>query len=219
MPIDMTELERRVAHKIEYREEGKGGGAITGYAALFDVATVIGEGASWSYSEIIRRGAFAKTLKEADVRALFNHDPNYVLGRTTAGTLLLEEDELGLRYEITPPDTEFARGLVESIRRGDINGSSFAFFPVKQRWSESNDGVRVIEQRELLEVKLVDVSPVTFPAYADTVVSARCKDRTHNGDKPLNDSAAEPPQAGHSDDLVILRMRHEHRRRTLITQN
>ena len=158
--------ERRTVKGAEIRAD-KDSGKITGYAAMFDSPTVI----AGSFREVIRPGAFKKTLSDgADVRALFNHDPNYVLGRNKAGTLQLTEDEKGLRYEIDPPDTQQGRDLTESIRRGDVSQSSFAFSTVQDAWRKDEDGIEI---RELIEVELYDVSPVTYPAYEDTEVSVR----------------------------------------------
>lgn len=138
---------------------------IRGYAAVFN---------QWSedlggFREKIRPGAFSKTIKEADVRALFNHDPNYVLGRNKAGTLRLTEDDKGLEIEVDPPETQWARDLLISIDRGDINQMSFGFSTVKDEWG----GDKGEATRELVEVKLFDVSPVTYPAYPQTVVGVR----------------------------------------------
>lgn len=155
---------------IELRVSNDESPKITGHAAVFD---------KWSddlggFREIIRSGAFKKTLKEADIRALFNHDPNYVLGRNKADTLRLEEDDKGLAIEIDPPDTQWARDLTTSIERGDINQMSFGFRTVKDQWTTPKEGKE--NQRELLEVELFDVSPVTFPAYPQTDVSIRSVD-------------------------------------------
>src|SRR5574344_1786865 len=132
--------------------------AIDGYAYVFD---------SWSeelggnqpFRERVVKGAFEDTIQNDDIRALFNHDPNYVLGRNKAGTLTLEEDDKGLHVRITPPDTQWAKDLLVSIKRGDITQMSFGFTVILDRWNyEDNTDVR-----ELLKVKLYDVSPVTFP--------------------------------------------------------
>ena len=96
---------------------------IVGYAAKFNSLSE----EMWGFREQIAPGAFAEALKKSDVRALFNHDPNYVLGRQSAGTVSLTEDNVGLHYEIDPPDTQWARDIVSSIERGDIAESSFAF--------------------------------------------------------------------------------------------
>ena len=157
--------ERRGLEISELRADADGG-TIQGYAAIFD---------DWSedlggFREIIRAGAFKKTIKDgADVRALFNHDPNLLLGRTRSGTLVLIEDNRGLHMTITPPDTEWARGLRESIKRGDVSQSSFAFSTVSDNWFTEDEKPK----RELLEVKLFDVSPVTYPAYPQTTVGSR----------------------------------------------
>ena len=139
---------------------------IQGYAAVFNkMSEDLG-----GFREIIRHGAFSKTINDgADVRALLNHDTNYVLGRTTNGTLVLEEDKKGLKVDITPPDTQWARDLVVSINRGDINQMSFGFSVVTDKWRTKDEE----NIRELLEVKLFDVSPVTYPAYPQTNVQVR----------------------------------------------
>lgn len=148
--------------------ESDGGTCIEGHAAVFD---------SWSetlggifpFKEKVRKGAFAESIGKDDIRALFNHDPNYVLGRNRAGTLELVEDEVGLRVRITPPDTSWARDVTTSIRRGDISQMSIGFVVEDDQWS-SKDG---IDTRELKKVRLFDVSPVTFPAYTATDVGVR----------------------------------------------
>jgi len=220
------DLERRTFPVAELRVAGEEGQPrIVGHAAVFDSPSEpLGFG-----REIVRRGAFAKTLQEADIRALVNHDPNYVLGRNRSGTLTLTEDERGLAVDVQPPDTTWARDLLESIRRGDINQMSFGFWVVKDRWETEDGGEQI---RELLEVELFDVSVVTYPAYPQTAVAVRALQeagidydrlsaiimRAHRG-LPLSASdrdeleatirllqgylPSEPPQAGHSDRSVL----------------
>lgn len=159
---------RIVSYPIQYevREEGSEP-KIIGYAALFDNETEIFPG----FNEKVAAGAFSETIINDDVRALFNHDPNLVLGRNIPGTLRLSEDKTGLRYEITPPDTQFAKDLVALIRRGDISQSSFAFQVIEHKFIRGEDGkpdLRVLEK-----VRLFDVSAVTYPAYTDTTVAVR----------------------------------------------
>ena len=141
---------------------------IGGYAATFNSETVIGN----YFREVILPGAFTKTLQESDVRALFNHNNDYVLGRKKNGTLRLREDERGLPFECDLPDTQFARDLHTSIKRGDIDAMSFRFRVIKETWTESPD-LDGLALRELVEVHLIEVSPVTFPAYEATEVEAR----------------------------------------------
>ena len=165
----MNQQEKRMLPMKELRiSESESGAVIEGHAAVFD---------SWSetlggifpFKEKVSRGAFIESVKKDDIRALFNHDPNYVLGRNLAGTLKLEEDEIGLRVKITPPDTSWARDITTSIRRGDISQMSIGFIVEKDEWSTENG----MDTRDLKKVRLFDVSPVTFPAYSATDVGVR----------------------------------------------
>ncbi len=157
--------ERR-SFPVEMRVAGEDGRRmIVGYAAMFDVLSL----PLWGFRERIRPGAFSKTIQEADVRALWNHDRNFVLGRTKAGTLRLHEDDRGLGMEIFPPDTQWARDFMVSIDRGDVDQMSFSFEALQEEWA-IEDGETV---RTLVEVRLFDVSPVTFPAYPQTSVQLR----------------------------------------------
>lgn len=169
----MNDIERRAfaiaGLKVERRAAGEGA-HLVGHAAVFNSLSVNLGG----YREQIKPGAFAKTLAAAaDVRALFNHDPNFVLGRSAAKTLTMAEDDQGLAVDITLPDTQTIRDLVVApIERGDISQMSFAFSvqPGGQDWAENDDGVLV---RTLTELRLYDVSPVTFPGYEQTDVALR----------------------------------------------
>lgn len=138
---------------------------IEGYAAVYNAVTDLG----W-FTEQIEPGAFDGS-DMSDVVALFNHDPNFPLARTSSGTLSLELDDKGLKYKFEAPNTSYGNDLLESIKRGDISHSSFAFTIEKQRWIEEIERppLRVIERIGVL----FDVSPVTYPAYKDTSVSAR----------------------------------------------
>lgn len=163
----MKQRERRcVADALEMRGTIGEGAVLTGHAAVFDQETVI---AGWyaDYRELVAPGAFRKSIQEADVRALFNHDPSWVLGRTRSGTLRLREDEYGLWYEVDLPDTQQARDVWTLINRGDVTQSSFAFDIVKDEWNRSD---KENPLRTIREVKLYDVSPVTYPAYEGTDV-------------------------------------------------
>jgi hypothetical protein len=133
------------------------------------------------FREMIAPGAFAKTLREADVRALYNHDPNFVLGRNTSGTLQMVEDDDGLFVDIDPPGTQWARDLMVSIKRGDVSQGSFRFRAVKDIWEKQDDGTVL---RVLNEVRLYDVSVVTFPAYADTDAYVRQEPSTPHSKMP-----------------------------------
>jgi len=155
--------------KIELRagETDDSPQVLVGYAALYDeLSEDLG-----GFRERIAPGAFAKSLG-GDVRALFNHDPNLIIGRTKSKTLTLSEDQRGLRAEITLPNTSAARDLLESVQVGNVDQMSFGFRTRSDSWDEV-DGKIV---RTLLEVELFDVSPVTFPAYPQTEIAKRSMD-------------------------------------------
>lgn len=166
--------ERRTFHTgIEVRAADNG--HINGYAAVFNQEYILWDSPDLRVVERIKPGAFTRSLQaKDDVRCLFNHDANNVLGRTTAGTLSLEQDDHGLKFDNEPPDTQLGRDLRVSIKRKDITGCSFAFIVTKQtRTEEENNGKTTIT-REIEEVSPVfDVGPVTYPAYEGTDVSAR----------------------------------------------
>jgi len=148
--------------------------AIEGYAATFNSPTEIG-GMFGGFREVIMPGAFVRSLNAgADVRCLWNHDPNVILGRTKSKTLVLKEDAKGLFFRCELPNTQAARDLYESISRGDVDSCSFGFQAVKQNWLETkSDDPSALPTRELLDVELFDAGPVTFPAYNQTSVDAR----------------------------------------------
>ena len=158
-------LEKRTynATNLAVERRGDDPAKITGHAAVFDV--IAGDG--W-FREKVAPGAFSESLKTDDIRSLWNHDTNIVLGRNRAKTLKLWEDDIGLAVEITPPDTQMVRDLVESIARGDVSQMSFGFQVLRQTWVEEEDekDLRIIDK-----VKLWEVSPVTFPFYEDTDVA------------------------------------------------
>jgi len=132
---------------------------------VFDQETRIG-----NYWERIERGAFKDALERDDVRALFNHDDGQLLGRSSAGTLRMHEDENGLAVEIDLPNTQLGDDVLELVKRGDITGMSFGFVPGEEDW-ETRSGEQVRIHRSI--GTLIDVSPVTFPAYPGTDVSVR----------------------------------------------
>jgi len=140
---------------------------ITGYAVIWDaISTPLG-----GFREVVRRGAFTKTIQAGDARGLWNHNADFPLGRKSAGTLELEEDHKGLKVTITPPDTSYARDLIASIARRDVTGFSFGFVMVKDSWLRAGpDGLPL---RELLEVTLLECSPCTLPAYPQTEAHVR----------------------------------------------
>ena len=151
-----------VKEQREFRMESaeQNGNTIRGYAAVYN------SDSEWmgGFYEQIATGAFDGVM-DNDVRAYFNHDENLLLGRVSSGTLRISTDKRGLFYEVDLPNTTYANDLAELMKRGDVNQSSFAFLIEKDRW-EQRDGVtyRIIEKVS----RLLDVSPVSQPAYPDS---------------------------------------------------
>lgn len=178
----MSEFEKRMlpAQLCELRAvspEGEGADAsspkIAGYAAVFNQRSEMLGG---FFVEVIAPGAFDDVLGQ-DVRGLFNHDPNYLLGRTASGTLRLAVDARGLAYEIDTPATQTIRDLVvEPIKRRDMSGSSFAMRVAQggDTWHEEPGGVVVRTIYKIAELR--DVGPVSFPAYPDSSAAQRSMD-------------------------------------------
>jgi hypothetical protein len=131
------------------------------------------------FVERLLPGVFRKTLLEGDIRSLFNHDPNIILGRNKADTLALDDQASGLRYQATPADTQSIRDLVlEPMRRKEVTGSSFGFRTITDAWREpthpDNSHARQgLWERDLVEAQLYDVGPVTFPAYLQSDSAVR----------------------------------------------
>lgn len=161
----MPKMEKRT-FKLEASsaKEGK----LRGHAAVYNEWSPMMQG----FRERIADGAFNRAIAEKqDVRALWNHNSDLVLGRTTNGTLELKSDEKGLSVDITPPDTTWGKDARTSIERGDVDQMSFQFRCKKDEWEydEETD----IVSRTLVDVDLFDVSPTTFPAYEGTGIDAR----------------------------------------------
>ena len=170
--MGQKDIEKRFFN-TEFRIVRKEDGAlpkIEGYASVFN-----SDSEDMGFIERVKPGAFKGALKISDARALFNHDPNYILGRQSNGTLTLTEDKKGLHMSVQPPDTQLVRDMILTpIERGDITQQSFGFTVEADSWSglDTDKPVRTIEKvRELF-----DVSPVTFPAYQDTQVALRSLD-------------------------------------------
>lgn len=158
------------AARPEVRSDENGARVLSGLAAVFNSETVIGE---W-FREQVAPGAFAASLKRNDeVVALFNHNPDLLLGRRSNGTLRVWEDETGLRYEvqIDPEDPDGVR-VLRKVERGDVIGSSFAF-AIEDGGETIETAPGALPLRTLRAVRLYDVSPVTSPAYEATTVAAR----------------------------------------------
>lgn len=221
-------VERRYARSpIEFRAapSGEGVGTLVGYAAKYDTLSQNLGG----FVETIQRGAFDKSLAdELDVLARYNHDDNYLLGRTASGTVRLSSDDVGLMYEVDLPDTQVGRDLATLAARGDVYQSSFAFYTIEDEWGMTEQGFPL---RSLIATRLVDVAPVNTPAYLDTSSGLRSFAESrgldleqvraaaaegHLGDlmTPAVREDAEPQVANHGSSVPLLRLQHQLRRTT-----
>ncbi len=189
LPELLPGLETRLLPgNVEVRKGASGAPMIVGHAAVFHrLSEDLG-----GFREKVAPGAFERSLK-GDVRALWNHNPSQVLGRTKNKTLRLREDSVGLAVEIDPPQTAAARDLLASIQRGDVDQMSFGFRTRKDRW-ETVGGKEV---RVLLDVDLLDVSPVTFAAYPQTDVAVRSLQAWRQG------GAGRSPELGVKESLLL----------------
>jgi len=156
--------------RIEEREDGK---YLIGHAAVFNVEAVINTRYG-SFRELVEPGAFREAIAQDDIRALFNHNEDIVLGRNRSGTLKIWEDETGLAYEVNLPETQGAKDLKISVGRGDVSQGSFSFNARgegREVWERSKSGG--LDLRRIINAKLMDIGPVTFPAYEKTDVAVR----------------------------------------------
>lgn len=195
-------IERRtVAARVEVRASSTDDAyMLEGHAAVFDdLSEDLGYFEPWF--ERIEPGAFKTVLsKNPDVRALFNHDPNYVIARTKSGTLRVTEDGEGLHYEADiDGTTDIGKRLRSSLTRGDVDQSSFAFRVARKgdSWEEDDEGrlIRTIHQFS----ELYDVSPVTYPAYPTTDVGVASRFSLAHADDEVpapNDEREDDEAAG-----------------------
>ncbi|WP_160665346.1 HK97 family phage prohead protease [Pseudarthrobacter sp. ATCC 49987] len=164
----MRDLElRHISQPVEFRETTNGLGTLSGYASVFNrLSQNLG-----GFVERVDPAAFNKSLADqVPVLARYNHDDNQLLGTTEGGTLTLEADGTGLRYDVALPDTSTGRDVRELAKRGDLRYSSFAFRTIDDYWDVTPEG---FPMRTLLAVQLVDVAPVNNPAYRDTTTGLR----------------------------------------------
>ena len=198
----MRNPERRMSAvpKIERRTIGDRSNqpVIFGHASVFNQWTTLYEGQYYTWREMVRPGAYSNAIAtKQDVKGLFNHDPNFVMGSTDSGTVLLREDSVGLYDEIYPSDqSQTIRDLVLiPLEREDIKGQSIGFYICDDGTStveNKADGSRVVttcgdittfryegdmivEEREIIAADLCDVSVVTYPQFTQTDVALRSR--------------------------------------------
>lgn len=149
----MKETRNLTTNEIDLREESEGKRTISGYAVKWEMKSHA-MGYWRRFKEQFKRGSFTDSLTIDDQLALWSHDTSKVLGRTKNGTLRLYEDEIGLRFELELPNTTLGNDAYETIRRGDVEGVSFAFQMQKEEWDENDidNIIRTISKAKLIEV-------------------------------------------------------------------
>jgi uncharacterized protein len=166
------------------RADGADTRAFVGHAAVFNSRTAIGNPLRWGWYEEIASGAFTKTLDEGDARFLVDHDSRLLVARKSSGDLRLAEDDIGLATTVDPLDEQlsYVRDLARNLEMRRITGMSFGFYVVKDEWStvsvdvvddQGRSSTADAELRRITEVRLLEVSAVTFPAYEDTDAGLR----------------------------------------------
>lgn len=171
----MSDFEVRSLDKSIFEVAAAGKYVLGGYTAIYNRWETIND----RLEERIMPGAFAKTIKERDVLALWNHDDRYPLARQSAGTLRLQEDPQGLHAEIKlNPEIQYHKDLWHAIKDGTVKGMSFRF-TVPDGGEQYERGSIGRARRTLTQVTLYEVGPVTFPAYEATSISARTEQRVH----------------------------------------
>lgn len=175
-PPELGAERRFVVRVPEMRAALSGGGesmAWGGRPIVYNTWTTICDYWYGDFEEQIAAGAAAESLAADDVRALFNHDPSLVLGRSrgqAGDTLILSEDMTGVNAEGTLPDTVTGRDVATLLRRGDVSGMSFAFEVLAEKWGDRPDGMWL---RTITKIRMYDVSIVTYPAYEETDAAMR----------------------------------------------
>lgn len=190
--IEAPEREERQLARLELRSDDDGNPVLEGYATVYDYRYGIGDPENdHGFWEVIARGAAAKSAKEADVRLLVNHD-GIPLARTKSGTLQLESDDIGLKVRAElDPSNPLAAEVRSAMERGDMDQMSFAFRVLAQDYD------RETNLRTIREVKLYDVSVVTYPANPATVAKVR------------SDEPSDAEKAGSSRSLELARRQAE----------
>jgi HK97 family phage prohead protease len=167
LKTNKPELRSFPAQELRVATNDDGSKVVSGYAITYNALSVDLGG----FKEIVAPGSLTRSLKEnPDVKCLRDHRSELILGRTTAGTLSLEDQPTGLFFRCTLPNTSAANDLAESLSRGDVSGCSFGFNVMNDTWMDDADGNLI---RTLLDLNLFEISVTSFPAYPSTTAALR----------------------------------------------
>lgn len=165
--------------QIEKREGQEESRTISGYAVVFDKWSEDFGSTDWGFKEKVSRDAFQNT-DLSSVIATFNHNFDNVLARTDSDSLTLTIDDMGMKYSFEAPNTTAGNDLLENVRNGNVKGSSFMFTVDEDTWTQRSGS---IDEREITKVgKLMELGPVTVPAYPDTTAAKRSYEQTKTSD-------------------------------------
>lgn len=159
---------RYIANDFEIRKKDDNSKTVAGYVVKWNSRSQLIYG---EFYEKVAKGSFAKSLEENSIKALWNHRSDFVLGSNRNNTLRLEEDDVGLKFEIDLPNNTWGNDAYESINRRDVDGVSFGFFVRDDNWEYFKD--EDVYERTLLDIDLIEISPTPFPAYLDSEVGKR----------------------------------------------
>lgn len=173
---------------IEVRATGEGEKrTIGGFAVKYNSPTLIVDRWGDKFLEEISSGAFDESLKERNQKALWNHDSSKPLGSVKSGTLRFNSSSDGLNYDIDIPNNSWGNDVYESVQRGDVDGSSFGFVCLENKWSKVVHEGEEIYKRSIIKASLFEVSPCTFPAYESSEISCRSFEELKKEVKKPND--------------------------------
>lgn len=187
--IKLTREQRQFANlNIEVRTSGEGEKrTIGGFAVKYNSPTLIVDRWGDKFLEEISSGAFDESLKERNQKALWNHDSSKPLGSVKSGTLRFNSSNEGLNYDIDVPNNSWGNDVYESVQRGDVDGSSFGFVCLENKWSKVIHEGEEIYKRSIIKASLFEVSPCTFPAYESSEISCRSFEELKKEVKKPND--------------------------------
>lgn len=168
---------------------------IGGYALRYNSPTKIIDLWGDEFLEEFAQGAFDESIQSRVVKALWNHQISYPLGSTRSQTLRFNEDPEGLNYDVDLPGNTWGNDAYESVKRGDVDGSSFGFITKDEKWSVIDYEGKMIDKRTITRAELIEVSPCTFPAYDSSEINCRSfeeiKEKRENQKTPETNRALE----------------------------
>ena len=172
-----------ISLEVRAAAEGEESRAIGGYAVKYNTPVVITDRWGDKYLEEIAAGCFEKSLSRckengSEIKALWNHDTSRPLGSTKTDTLRFNMgDTTGLNYDIDLPNNTWGNDVRESVKRGDVDGSSFGFICLEDKWSKVQHEGEEMYKRSVVKAELLEVSPCTFPAYDSSQINCRSFER------------------------------------------